>query len=88
MLSNRPGDFALISKETFNGKINITAIDPSDDIEQAFKKSIGSDVQFLKEDIFTYKSDEKFDVVLFSKSLHHCNPVDQVSYNVWFTWEI
>lgn len=72
----------MISKETFSDKINITAIDPSDDIEQAFKKSTGSDVQFLKEDIFTYKTDEKFDIVLFSKSLHHCNPVDQVSYNI------
>ncbi|KAK4510901.1 uncharacterized protein ATC70_000010 [Mucor velutinosus] len=76
-----PGDFALILKETLKEKIDITAIDPSDDIEQALKKSTGSDVHFLKEDIFTFKPGQQFDFVLFSKSLHHCNPVDQALKN-------
>ncbi|CAO3651113.1 unnamed protein product [Mucor fragilis] len=76
-----PGDFALILKDTLKEKIDITAIDPSDDIEQALKKSTGSDVHFLKEDIFTFKPDQQFDLVLFSKSLHHCNPVDQALKN-------
>ncbi|GAN05040.1 hypothetical protein MAM1_0080d04509 [Mucor ambiguus] len=76
-----PGDFALILKDTLKDKINITAIDPSDDIEQALNKSTGSDVRFLKEDIFTFKPDQQFDLVLFSKSLHHCNPVDQALKN-------
>lgn len=83
-----PGDFALILKDTLKEKIEITAIDPSDDIEQALKKSTGSDVHFLKEDIFTFNPDQQFDLVLFSKSLHHCNPVDQVNvelvYNIYF----
>ncbi|KAL9539241.1 hypothetical protein MBANPS3_010374 [Mucor bainieri] len=78
-----PGDFALILKDTLQDKIEITAIDPSDDIEQAFKKSTGSDVHFLKDDIFTFKSDQPFDLVLFSKSLHHCNPVDQALKNAY-----
>lgn len=69
----------MILKETLQEKIEITAIDPSDDIEQALNKSTGSDVHFLKEDIFTFKSEQPFDLVLFSKSLHHCNPVDQVN---------
>ncbi|CEP11443.1 hypothetical protein [Parasitella parasitica] len=73
-----PGDFALIMKDILGDKIDITAIDPSDDIEQASKKSTGSDVHFMKEDIFTFKSEQKFDMILFSKSLHHCNPVEQV----------
>ncbi|EPB92418.1 hypothetical protein HMPREF1544_00716 [Mucor circinelloides 1006PhL] len=76
-----PGDFALILKDTLKDKIEITAIDPSDDIEQALKKSTGSDVHFLREDIFTFKPDQRFDLVLFSKSLHHCNPVDQALKN-------
>ncbi|KAL9556861.1 hypothetical protein MBANPS3_001683 [Mucor bainieri] len=60
-----------------------TAIDPSDDISQAFKTSTGSDVHFLKEDIFTFKSGQPLDLVLFSKSLHHCNPVDQALKNAY-----
>ncbi|KAI8640019.1 S-adenosyl-L-methionine-dependent methyltransferase [Parasitella parasitica] len=78
-----PGDFSLIMKDALHDKIDITAIDPSDDIEQALRKSTGLDVHFMKEDIFTFKPEQKFDVILFSKSLHHCNPVDQALKNAY-----
>jgi trans-aconitate methyltransferase len=68
----------LIFKDKYKNKVDLIAIDPSDDIEKAMAKSIGSDVQFERGDIFTYKTDQKFDVVIFTKSLHHCNPVDKV----------
>jgi 2-polyprenyl-3-methyl-5-hydroxy-6-metoxy-1,4-benzoquinol methylase len=68
----------LIFKDKYKDKIDLIAIDPSDDIDMAKTKSTGSDVHFERSDIFTYKTDQKFDVVIFTKSLHHCNPVDKV----------
>ncbi|KAI7905352.1 S-adenosyl-L-methionine-dependent methyltransferase [Cokeromyces recurvatus] len=79
------GDFALILKNKLKDKVEITAIDPSDKINLAKSKSTGSDVHFEESDIFTYKIKEKFDLVLFTKSLHHCNPVEkavQIAYDL------
>lgn len=73
-----PGDFSLIFKDKFKDKVQITAIDPSDDIEQAKAKANGNDVDFQRSDIFKFTSNVKFDLVLFTKSLHHCIPIDQV----------
>ncbi|KAI8364844.1 hypothetical protein EDC96DRAFT_510575 [Choanephora cucurbitarum] len=73
-----PGDFALLLKDRLQDQVSITAIDPSDAIEAALGKSNGNDVYFERNDIFGFKSSEPFDLILFTKSLHHCNPVEQV----------
>jgi 2-polyprenyl-3-methyl-5-hydroxy-6-metoxy-1,4-benzoquinol methylase len=74
-----PGDFALIFKDKFKDRVQVTAIDPGEkDIELAKQKSTGNDVDFQLSDIFKFTSDSKFDLVMFTKSLHHCIPVDQV----------
>jgi trans-aconitate methyltransferase len=69
----------LIFKDKLKERVDITAIDPSDDIEKAKAKSTGTDVQFERGDIFSFKTDQKFDLVMFTKSLHHCNPVNKVN---------
>ncbi|OBZ86111.1 hypothetical protein A0J61_05837 [Choanephora cucurbitarum] len=76
-----PGDFALLLKDRLQDQVSITAIDPSDGIEAALGKSKGNDVNFERNDIFGFKSDEPFDLILFTKSLHHCNPVEQALRN-------
>ncbi|KAI8355666.1 S-adenosyl-L-methionine-dependent methyltransferase [Blakeslea trispora] len=76
-----PGDFALVLKDRLQHQVSITAIDPSDDIEAALKKSNGNDVCFERNDIFGFTSNEPFDLILFTKSLHHCNPVEKALKN-------
>lgn len=78
-----PGDFALIFKDKFKERVQVTAIDPSDDIEKAQAKSTGNDVKFERSDIFKFTSDVKYDLVMFTKSLHHCIPVDQAVKNAY-----
>lgn len=72
-----PGDFALTLKQRLGTKINYTGLDPSDDIDKAKAKLNGSDIDFIKGDLFEHQFDSKYDVVLFTKSLHHCNPVEK-----------
>ncbi|KAI8981870.1 S-adenosyl-L-methionine-dependent methyltransferase [Mycotypha africana] len=74
-----PGDFAILLKQKLGSKVEYHAIDPSDDIEQAKAKAstIGVDIQFSKTLIFDFKSEFKFDIVMFTKSLHHCNPIEK-----------
>jgi SAM-dependent methyltransferase len=77
-----PGDFALILKDRYKDRIQVTAIEPADhDFKLAKEKSTGSDVDFQQSDIFKFESDSKFDLVIFTKSLHHCIPVDLVRGN-------
>ncbi|RCH86016.1 hypothetical protein CU098_008727 [Rhizopus stolonifer] len=76
-----PGDFALILKDALKDQVKIKAIDPSDDIEAAKAKSNGNDVSFERGDIFNFSTEEKFDVVLFTKSLHHCHPIEKALQN-------
>jgi ubiquinone/menaquinone biosynthesis C-methylase UbiE len=78
LLGYSAGDFSLVLKDKLQDKADITAIDPSfDKIEQAKSKS--STVCFEKSDIYNFKSNHKFDIVMFTKSLHHCNPIDKVN---------
>ncbi|KAI8063018.1 S-adenosyl-L-methionine-dependent methyltransferase [Thamnidium elegans] len=79
-----PGDFALIFKDKFKERVQVTAIDPSEtDIAAAKAKSTGNDVDFQHSDIFKFTTDKKFDLVMFTKSLHHCIPVDQAVKNAY-----
>ncbi|KAI9272129.1 S-adenosyl-L-methionine-dependent methyltransferase [Helicostylum pulchrum] len=79
-----PGDFALIFKDKFKDRVQVTAIDPSEtDITAAKAKSTGNDVDFQHSDIFKFTTDKKFDLVMFTKSLHHCIPVDQAVKNAY-----
>jgi hypothetical protein len=39
---------------------------------------------FERGDIFSFKTDQKFDIIMFTKSLHHLIPVDKVQGGVFF----
>ena len=68
-------------KQQYQERIDLTAIDPSEkDIEFASKHNV--DVKYIATtvlDMDVEENREKFDVVVFSKSLHHCDPLDGVS---------
>ncbi|KAI9489182.1 S-adenosyl-L-methionine-dependent methyltransferase [Zychaea mexicana] len=73
-----PGHFSALLKEQYQDRIDVTAIDPSEeDIQlcadhKANVKYMATTV--LDMDLEQYR--ESFDVILFSKSLHHCDPLD------------
>ena len=77
-----PGHFAALLKDQLKDRIEITAIDPSEeDIKTCGTHNV--DVNYLSTTILKMdkeKYNEHFDVILFSKSLHHCDPLDEV----WF----
>ena len=67
-------------KQHYQERIDLTAIDPSEeDIELTSKHNV--DVKYIATtvlDMDLEQNREKFDVVVFSKSLHHCDPLDSV----------
>ncbi|KAI7882100.1 S-adenosyl-L-methionine-dependent methyltransferase [Mucor mucedo] len=78
------GDFTLILKDKFKDKVQVTAIDPSEtDLAAAKEKNVDASVDFQQSDIFKFSSTTRYDLVLFTKSLHHCIPVDQAVKNAY-----
>ncbi|KAI8976028.1 S-adenosyl-L-methionine-dependent methyltransferase [Pilobolus umbonatus] len=79
-----PGDFTVLLKEHYRDLISITAIDPNEsDIKEARAKSEGTGISFEIADIFNFKSDTIYDIIIFTKSLHHCVPVDKAMDNAY-----
>jgi trans-aconitate methyltransferase len=78
----RKGSFTNLLKENYGDKINITAIDPSPEVVDIAKKRTDQVIKFQAADIFDFKTEKKFDVVMFTKSLHHCLPVTEVSFYI------
>ncbi|KAI8882980.1 S-adenosyl-L-methionine-dependent methyltransferase, partial [Backusella circina FSU 941] len=69
------GSFTNLLKENYGDKINITAIDPSPEVVAIAKQRTNQPIEFQATGIFDFKTNKKFDVVMFTKSLHHCLPV-------------
>ncbi|CAO3649193.1 unnamed protein product [Cunninghamella blakesleeana] len=73
-----PGDFLTLLKDHFKEKIEVIGLDPSEkDIKEAKTKS--SEIKFYQSGIIDWyhdHKDEKFDLVMFTKSLHHCEDLD------------
>ncbi|ORZ18614.1 S-adenosyl-L-methionine-dependent methyltransferase [Absidia repens] len=74
-----PGDFAHLLKNHYKEKISLTALDPSEcAIKQAQSKNI--DVAFHNKGILDWQPsqpDNEYDVVIFTKSLHHCDELEK-----------
>ncbi|KAG2226943.1 hypothetical protein INT45_010222 [Circinella minor] len=74
-----PGHFAALLKDQLKDRIEITAIDPSEeDLKTCATHHV--DVNYLSTTILKMdkeKYSDHFDVILFSKSLHHCDPLDE-----------
>ncbi|KAI9495604.1 S-adenosyl-L-methionine-dependent methyltransferase [Zychaea mexicana] len=74
-----PGHFSALLKDQLKDRIDITAIDPSEEDIQvcanhnAAVKYLATTI--LEMDLEQYR--EHFDVILFTKSLHHCEPLDE-----------
>ncbi|ORZ01784.1 S-adenosyl-L-methionine-dependent methyltransferase [Syncephalastrum racemosum] len=66
------GEFSALVKAHYKERVDAVAIDPSDAILSVNKDS---GVDYRRGTIEDIK-DEKFDVCLFSKSLHHCHPLE------------
>ncbi|KAI9251843.1 S-adenosyl-L-methionine-dependent methyltransferase [Phascolomyces articulosus] len=73
-----PGHFSALLKKHYQDRIYLTAIDPSEeDITLTTKHNV--DVNYIATtaiDMDVEKYGETFDVIFFSKSLHHCDPLD------------
>ncbi|ORX46993.1 hypothetical protein DM01DRAFT_1410382 [Hesseltinella vesiculosa] len=70
-----PGECCRMLKSYYGERIAIVGIDPSDSLDTVLAQQ-PTDIQFFKETIDTYSEKtpaESFDVVFFSKSLHHCD---------------
>jgi trans-aconitate methyltransferase len=70
------GSFAQLVSERFP-KINYLAIDPSPEAI-TYAKDRKTSAKFLKEEFLLFKPTEKYDLILFTKSLHHILPVKEV----------
>ncbi|KAI9305074.1 S-adenosyl-L-methionine-dependent methyltransferase [Cunninghamella echinulata] len=75
-----PGDFATLLKNHYKEKIDLVGIDPSEkDIKEAKTKT--NEVSFYQNGIVDWysehKDEAKFDLVLFTKSLHHCDDLEK-----------
>ncbi|CAO3653996.1 unnamed protein product [Cunninghamella echinulata] len=75
-----PGDFATLLKNHYKEKIDLVGIDPSEkDIKEAKTKT--TEVSFYQNGIvdwyLEHKNEAKFDLVLFTKSLHHCDDLEK-----------
>ncbi|KAI9495627.1 S-adenosyl-L-methionine-dependent methyltransferase [Zychaea mexicana] len=74
-----PGHFSALLKDQLKDRIDITAIDPSqEDIQTCASHHAAVKYRattILDMDPERYR--EHFDVILFSKSLHHCDPLDE-----------
>ncbi|ORZ01783.1 S-adenosyl-L-methionine-dependent methyltransferase [Syncephalastrum racemosum] len=64
------GEFSALVKNHYKDKVAVTAVDPSDAVLSA-NKDIG--VDYRKGTIMDIEG--LFDVCLFTKSLHHCDPL-------------
>ena len=70
----------MLLKNKLEDRVDITAIDTSEiEIKECAKHNVSNTyIQSKIEDLYLEKYGEHFDVVLFSKSLHHCDPLDEV----------
>lgn len=77
-LMHRPGYFAELLKEVYQDKIKITAIDPSECAISAAKSKASGNVDFRQATITDLGAEQLYDVILFSKSLHHVASLEEV----------
>ncbi|KAI9246045.1 S-adenosyl-L-methionine-dependent methyltransferase [Phascolomyces articulosus] len=73
-----PGHFAALLKDQLKDRIDIIAIDPSEEGIKACANH-NADVNYLVTTILDMDKEKYanyFDVILFTKSLHHCDPLD------------
>ncbi|CAO3653999.1 unnamed protein product [Cunninghamella echinulata] len=73
------GEFAILLKDHFKNKLNITAIDPLENtINQA--KTLSADVSFQQKNFQDWQQENKeakLDIIIFTKSLHHCDNLEK-----------
>ncbi|KAI8148346.1 S-adenosyl-L-methionine-dependent methyltransferase [Fennellomyces sp. T-0311] len=74
-----PGHFSALLKDKLQDRVDITAIDTSElEITECAKHNVANTyIQARIEDLDLEKHQESFDVILFAKSLHHCDPLDE-----------
>ncbi|CAM0136259.1 unnamed protein product [Umbelopsis sp. WA50703] len=81
------GHFARLVSSHYGSKIHVTGLDSSSVIvaeAKSLSEGLVEDgsLQFVEADFNTYSNPEPFDVILFTKSFHHCLPMDQATRNV------
>ncbi|KAI8074563.1 S-adenosyl-L-methionine-dependent methyltransferase [Gongronella butleri] len=67
------GHFCKLLKARYGDKVNVTGIEPFDDILEAQKEPQG--IEFLQDTFLGYADKVElgsFDMIIFTKSLHHC----------------
>ncbi|KAI8099906.1 S-adenosyl-L-methionine-dependent methyltransferase [Halteromyces radiatus] len=74
------GEFSVLLKRHYKQKVELIAIDPSeDDIKAAQTKT--TDVTYIHTGLLNWQPDSpdtKFDVIICTKSLHHCDDLERV----------
>ncbi|KAI8369226.1 S-adenosyl-L-methionine-dependent methyltransferase [Radiomyces spectabilis] len=72
------GEFAQLLKEHYQEKIIITAIDPhSHAVEKAKTARSQFGIRFENLSLLEADASERYDIILFTKSLHHCEPLEE-----------
>jgi hypothetical protein len=67
---SRTGEFAHLLKHHYKDKIELTAVDPKGQDQPG--------VNVVREKFLEWNSEGQYDVVLFTKSLHHCDSLEKV----------
>ncbi|KAI8065497.1 S-adenosyl-L-methionine-dependent methyltransferase [Gongronella butleri] len=72
------GEFSKLLKAHYKDKVQVTAVDPSKEVLKGMEDPNG--VEFFQQDIISYAAKQdhnSFDLVLFTKSLHHCHELKE-----------
>ncbi|KAI8582638.1 hypothetical protein K450DRAFT_226239 [Umbelopsis ramanniana AG] len=81
------GHFSRILSAHYGSKIKITAIDANENvIKKANELSEGlveGSVTFKQADFNKYSDSAPYDVIVFTKSFHHCLPINEAAKNAW-----
>ncbi|KAI8341642.1 S-adenosyl-L-methionine-dependent methyltransferase [Chlamydoabsidia padenii] len=77
------GEFAHLLKCHYQHAIDLTAIDPSQQAIQA-AKSKTKDVSFINSGLLEWRNpDTKYDIIICTKSLHHCGDLQKTVQRVY-----
>ncbi|KAI8335189.1 S-adenosyl-L-methionine-dependent methyltransferase [Chlamydoabsidia padenii] len=69
------GEFAHLLKHHYKDKIEMTGIDPSERAIQTAQNK--PDITFINQPLLDWKADSQYELVFFTKSLHHCHSLEK-----------
>jgi ubiquinone/menaquinone biosynthesis C-methylase UbiE len=81
-LTYRPGHFARLLSSHYGSKVKIIGLDANEHVLTTAKELsdglVEGSVTYVQGDFNKYSDDVPYDVIVFTKSFHHCLPIDEV----------